>query len=662
MILIPSSYNNTSLQSTDFSTSFPRTQAQLQMSSQSGYVKRAGAPPVFTGKDFMPVSLTLEVLCLHDHQTLFETVNTLFDTKDETPRQLVCIDTEDANKAYYVYATPDQVMGGHDGPMAVVTLKIDDPIWQASTQDSTSWSITASTGEIAIVTGGNDYSYPILEITPTGSPSTDFIYTQYVYVLPRSDKPWASRPLALRPDGGTLDTAALVAAGKMQSDGDDLRVFRNGLEQNRWLSGMNTTDTKVWVVADIPEARNFLLKTAIGATDTVTEIEVVLTASSHEQINYMPNSGFVMVDSSHGATDSEVFSYTAKLYTDSKIGFAISTRAVEGTSAVAHSANANVRFMPYTYMIRYGSATAVAPDTVDTNKPIINLSTSSNATFVYGNFYNNQQTRASIFRPFVRRSDPVYATSTIFTSTDDLGDTDPSTVLGLRAVTYELGGVYRPDSVLMRWTASFPDYITSFAANGYKLETTTTIPSFGMAYSNFITGSMTFLWTLSAQPSTDLGVAWTAWSKATTDSVVPPNLDNLHFLASGSILGSSLHYAKATVEALTVNLTNYPHVAIGPEASTLVNMDCRFTNTLGEIIYIIYPMLVGQTLYIDTDPDFPTATYQGQVVNGAIKLSTIRAAWMRIAAGGTTLSFLNHLSASMNITVVIKWRDRANFF
>jgi hypothetical protein len=661
VILIPSVYNGTSLQSTDFSTSFPRAQAQLQMSSQSGYVKRAGAPPVFTGKDFMPVSLTLEVLCLHDHQTLFETVNTLFDTKDETPRQLVCIDTEDSNKPYYVYATPDQVMGGHDGPMAVVTLKIDDPIWQASTQDSTSWSITGSTGTINITTGGNDYSYPVFEITPTGSPTTDFVYTQYVYVLPRSDKPWASRPLALRPDSGTLDTAALVAAGKMQADGDDLRVYRNGLEQNRWLSGMNTTDTRVWVVADIPEARNFLLKTAIGATDTVTEIEVVLTASSHEQINYLPNSGFVMVDASYGATDSEVFSYTAKTYTDTKIAFTISTRSVEGTSGFDHAANANVRFMPYSYMIRYGSATVIAPDTVDTNKPIINLSTSSNASFVYGNFYNNQQTRAGIFRPFVRRSDPVYARSGIYTSTDDLGDTDPSTVLGLKALTYELGGVYRPDSVFMRWSSSFPDYITSFSASGAQSQTVATIPSFGMAWSNPITAEFTNFWTISAQAATDYGT-WTTWSKATSDSVIPPNLSILHFLASGSILGNTSYYAKADVAALTVNLTNYPYVFIGPEAATLVNMDCRIANLLGENIDIKYPMLVGQTLYIDTDPDFPTATYQGQVVNGAIKLNTIRAAWMKFIAGTTTLSFLNNLAAAMNITIVVKTRDRANFF
>ena len=38
MILIPYSYAGTSLQSTDYETSFPRAQAELQISAQLGYV------------------------------------------------------------------------------------------------------------------------------------------------------------------------------------------------------------------------------------------------------------------------------------------------------------------------------------------------------------------------------------------------------------------------------------------------------------------------------------------------------------------------------------------------------------------------------------------------------------------------------------------------
>ncbi|NOR85274.1 DUF2341 domain-containing protein, partial [archaeon] len=47
----------------------------------------------------------------------------------------------------------------------------------------------------------------------------------------------------------TLDTAALVTAGKMQADGDDI-IFADlaGVAQDYWIeSGMNTNTTKIWV-------------------------------------------------------------------------------------------------------------------------------------------------------------------------------------------------------------------------------------------------------------------------------------------------------------------------------------------------------------------------------------------------------------------------------
>jgi hypothetical protein len=44
------------------------------------------------------------------------------------------------------------------------------------------------------------------------------------------------------------DTATKVAAGKMQADGDDVRIIRDGKEVARTLVGMNTADTTAWIV------------------------------------------------------------------------------------------------------------------------------------------------------------------------------------------------------------------------------------------------------------------------------------------------------------------------------------------------------------------------------------------------------------------------------
>ena len=146
MILKPYSYNGTSLQSATFVANFPRESADLQITTNPAYVRRAGASPVYAGKDFQAKSIKLEINCGSNFMTNFETLNTLFDTKDETPRQFICTDEEDPSKQYYVYATASKVLGGHDGSMAVVTLALDDPIWQTVTQNVTiSWLFDSNT-------------------------------------------------------------------------------------------------------------------------------------------------------------------------------------------------------------------------------------------------------------------------------------------------------------------------------------------------------------------------------------------------------------------------------------------------------------------------------------------------------------------------------------
>jgi hypothetical protein len=664
MILKPYSYNGTSLQSTDYVASFPETNGDLQIKSQPGYTKRAGAVPVYAGKDLVPQTLALEIIMQGDYMTLFESLNTLFDTKDETPLPFICTDEEDSSKQYYVYATPQQVQGGHDGPMATVTLALDDPIWQSVTQNSQAWSITSSTSTTDVTINGNDDSYPIFEITPTSNPSTDFIYSNWLQVLPQSDRPWADRPLCITgATDTTWDTAALVAAGKMQADGDDIRVFRNNIPIDFWVSGVNTTDTKVWVVSHMPEANNFTLKTAIGATDTVTEIEVPYSATSLDDFNPLPPNGLLILDASIGSTDTEEFAYSAKTVSDTKLSFTIHARANRNTTAVAHAAGCNVRYLPYGYRIDYGATLATAPTIDNTKKPIINLSTSNNGSFVYANFYNDTAQRAGIWKPFVRaQSDPIFSRSGHYTSTSDEGDTDPATEMGLSAETYQAGGLWRPDTVLITWVGEFPDYVSSFSASGEQNQTASSIPSYGMAYVPASGIGANFFWYVSAQASTDYGT-WTTWTKATTDATVPAGVDALRWVMNGTILGTSDLYAKAGISAATVNFTNPPHVMLRGEVTSSAKVNCTITNTTtNERIDLSLPVTVNDTIYVDTDPGFPTVTYNGQVVNGAIKLSSVRAAWLKLQPGSNSLSFDNNQSVSNNFTITIKTRDRMNFF
>lgn len=669
MILIPYSFNGTSLNSTDYETSIPRQSALLQMQTQPIYVERAGAVSIYAGKKFQPVTMNLEILMKNspsDFMGQFENLNYLFDTKDETPRIFICSDTQDTatdatGKQYYVYATAKQVTGGNEGPMAVVTLAFDDPIWQSVKQYSQTFATTSSTDSTSVTAAGNDYSYPILEITPTTQPSTDYLYSAYVQVIPQAAEPFPARGLYLQPTTSTFDTAALVAAGYMQADGDDLRVFRDGLEIDRQLSGINTTDTKVLVVADMPPARTMTLKTALASTDTITEIEVFNTTANKTVITAMPNAGRLIVDSGLGTTDTEEFTYTAKTITSTKLAFTIGASAVRGTARVNHSSSDFVRFLPYDFTIVYGNSTVEAPTIDSTRIPIFNTTDSSNSSFVYGNFFDLAGTRANTFKPKVEKvSTPSLTRSTFFTSTNDEGDTDPATALGIAAYTYLKLGVWSPDAMRITWKQYFPDGISSLTASGEQFQTIASRPSFYIGLAVSASSSINNAATIAAQVSTDYGT-WGAWTKASTDFSIIANAKLLAFVADGTISSTTDVTAKTDITALTVGLTNPPHVMVRDQTNNY-KLDATITNeTTGEFFTVVYPMLLNETLYIDTDPSFPTVKYNGQVVNGAISLSSVRPDWLRLNPGANTISYMTNLSGASDISIVVKWKDRANF-
>ena len=664
MIIVPVSYNGTSLQSTDYESWIPRDMAGLQPPVIASYVQRAGAWPVYSGKDFQPASVILNIKCLGSgtgYMSQFETLNTLFSVEDETPRQFIVKDTSDSDTQYYVYATCKGMYGGNDGSVATVQLALDDPIWQSVTQNSQTFAVTATTDSTSVTNNGNADAYPIFEITPTSLPSTDFLHNTFLQVLPSSTDPWPGRPLCITNSTDTavtFDTAALVTAGKMQADGDDLRVFQDGTEVNRWLSGINTTDTKVWVVADMPAAQNMTLKTAIASTDTITEISLNVTSANRSALATIPNAGRVILDSSLGSTDSEEFIYTAKNITTTKLTLTVSARSVRNTAAISFAVGANVRYLPYDFNLVYGNTSITAPVVDDTRKPVIDL-TSTNSSWTYTSFVDDERTRAGGWREIAAKtSNPALSRSDTYRSINDAGDTDPATEIGCKALTYQALGVYRADTVRLGWINYFPDQISSVSSSGDQYQDSASTPTVSLqASKDGIRYAV--LWTVSGQSATDFST-WTNWSKASTDATLPANAKYLKFIMAGSITGSADYSSKAGMNACTVGLTNVPHVMIRTETSNY-KLNCTLRNdTTGETMEVTLPMALNTTAYIDTDPEFPTVTYLGRVTNGAVRLNGVRAAWLKLQPGANTIGYETSLLAANNMNIVIKWRDRVN--
>jgi hypothetical protein len=242
-------------------------------------------------------------------------------------------------------------------------------------------------------------------------------------------------------------------------------------------------------------------------------------------------------------------------------------------------------------------------------------------------------------------------------------DVDPAEVMGLKSLSYQDLGVWKADTVQLEWIGRFPEKIASISASGNQIQNILAKPVNTIALSKTATPT-TYVTaaTITAQVTTDYGT-WTAWSKATTDFVFTANTyQNLAFRHVGTLSSTTDNYAKIECETITVGLSNPPHVSFGGEISN-VKLDCRITNAnTGEYIDIYLPMRQNETVYIDTDPDFPTVTHNGLLVNGAVKPSSIRSQWLKMVGNATNVLYFDSSTPATNITIVTNWRDRLNFY
>lgn len=677
MIISPYTYNGTNIN--DGSTYSAWISAEQQAGappSRASYIRRSGAWPVYAGKEFQAGSIWLNIdvsangVVSSGWMGKFETLNQLFDFEEEDPVTFVIKDTSDSDTQYQVQVTPEgQPLFGNNGAIYSVKLALVDQVWKSVTQNSQSFAVVSATDSTTITNNGNAYAYPVLEVTP--GTAAGWTYSRAIQVLPTSASPWPGRALCLTSstDGTTFDTAALVAAAKMQSSSDpggacgDIRVLRDGSEVDFWISGANSTDTKVWVISDMPAASNMTLGTAISTTDTITEVVLTNNTANRTLINALPAVGRLIIDSGTiGSTDTEEITYTGKTVNANKLAFTVSTRGVRNTDTFTHAANSAVRYLPYDFTIIYGNLTCSAADVVDTKKPVLNLSSSNNTSFTWQYFYDDSAVRNSIWQPAVRKVTSISLTrSDYYTSTADEGDTDPASAMGLKCLSYKSGATWKADTIEIVWTFNVPDAIASITASGSQSLNNATSPAFSLLARKSAGATPTTLWTVTKQVSSDFGT-FTAWSKTTSDySSIPAQATVAELSLKGSGAGSADVYAKYETDAVTITMTNTPNVIVRSE---FADFRCDFNiydDTTGEYIRVNYPVALGTTLYIDCDPDFPTATYNGQVVNGAISSNQVRPWWLRLKPGANTIYYETNLGTGSAITIVWKWYDRVVF-
>jgi len=131
-----------------------------------------------------------------------------------------------------------------------VTFESNDSIWHADAYQTVTKSFTDPMDLVVhLPAPGNIPTNPIIRITPTAlqewsSSSVGWRYRQRWMITNNSDEPLFRYPAHI----DLASTTTLVSSGKALASGYDVRLWLDGIEQDRALIRWNAADTKLWFI------------------------------------------------------------------------------------------------------------------------------------------------------------------------------------------------------------------------------------------------------------------------------------------------------------------------------------------------------------------------------------------------------------------------------
>lgn len=594
-------------------------------------VPRLGAWPVLAtiAREGRELSLYVSIANAANVRALRAQLLRWFDPEDETPKRLIIRDSDGVTERY-VLAICQAVRPVLIGDVAAcglfrVSLAVHGDVrWRSVVAAGDVWDVTASGQTRVIANGGADEAYPVITFEPTSAKTGGYNYRRWLPVVWRSTNAANGYPVM-----AALDTAALVLAGKMQADGDDLRVQVDGLEVNRWLYNMNAAATHVWLNLNFTAAPVLTLRTAFAAGDIVTSLDL----DNAVEMALLPATGTVLID-------SEAFAYTGRDLLNRQLTGV--TRAAKGTAAAGHTAATTVRWIQRDVYLLYGNATATAPATDDRYAPAFWLTASTNTLWVYnGEFGDSGNLRTGRWTPdgaIGVSSDAGCYTGRHRTLAD------PYSVIGAWQAWDSTGG--------RGWNLVHPCGIVNAEWYGEQIA----VNDGGSSRPPYVSCTLWYFlttgWTLAAtvaQPSVaDVYEAWTqplavpGWSRAYKIGFT---------LAAGYHSGLEVNLIDVHLDASTT-----PLALVGAEvgahslAATLTN------ETSGAALTATFTMATGTELEVDTDRRTVTYLADGSRQFQAVSLSTARRHWLPLVPGNNTLRFDD--VGTNAVTVTLAWEER----
>jgi phage-related protein len=435
---------------------------------------------------------------------------------------------------------------------------------------------------------------------------------------------------------------AVIRMSKAQADGDDVALEVDGVLVPRWLDGMNSAATKVWGVIGWNKPQTLTLKTAISDAGVPTKIQFDVTTANNAALSAMPESGALRLD-------NERFTYTAKTVTGTEYSVTVGGRATHGTAAAAHAAGISVYWLEHAIWLLYGNRSKATLVQDESKKPIFNLNTSTNTSWVFADFVDVAGLRSGRWNGgYASRLGPL---SNIYTA-DRATFADPASEMGMAIRAYQSMGLWKTEQASLIWLMCNQCGITTVSANGEKRRTSASFP--GTAALQRSSDGIT--WTTVWNEATPASTAWAAWNQA--GIALGATYKYLRFYFSGSVAASANNEADFEVEAATLTLDNTktPSITVGSEMNNYYH-EVTITNvTTGESFTWMGASALNEVLTVDAENDIVKLGEEWAF--SGLKLNTQRERYLRLVPGNNTIQIDD--AGLAGVTLGVAWRDRAS--
>lgn len=645
----PISYNGSTIHGTAYSARSTRGALDMMAmpASDAQFVSRGlDSHPVYAGSELRPREFSITIKrngtgAANPTETQFgdmvETLNGVFYPPSEGT--LVVWDVDASNAPYYIKCIP---VGAPNLNMPVVEYQFTapDPYFYAVTAGTVTTNLTASGQGGTITVSGNAVVKPTIRIAATGAKTGQYGYKIPVVTYNRVSEALKTYPLdaATTTAGSVWNMAGAVSGGTIQADYDDVRLF-DGAEIDRWIGGPGAGTLRVFGNFDFAPLTQLTVETAVSASGTPSSIKFKSSSANKASLKAIPSAGEL-----YNPATGERLTYSAK-NTDSRT-VTPQYRGVKGGAAGTIPAGGTLIWLDHPdVFLAYGNATAEAPDTDDSKKPIFNLTNSTNVSWDYDEFTDETGTRAGAWKPaIVSASSPKSLRNTDTYSADHMTDADPASEAGMIISAYQKSGVWKTEEADVEWRWYNPAGGTVVTVTGEKYRNSTSWPEYAALMRSTNGKTRTVVWD-EASPGT--ASAWTNLT-ANGSAYALSNIPYLDLILKGSVKGGATTGGTANAAALEIsdvtiglNSSRTPFVARGAiQANYLLN--CTITNTTtGKAISLYGLVALNEIIEIDCAAQTVTNLTTGADMSGLLVTSTARDDWFDLQPGANVWSYVD---------------------